>query len=560
MNLKEEFTFLHNLGLNVTLFGKDHKKCHRGSGDRNVFVVISRSDGDKLHYRNTLPEEDRNRLKNWIRCGDPTGLTAEWREVHVGHSKWKAYLAGESQEIDCSGVMDEMFVDDGGNKYTYAYTGEPKWIKITHPEDQIRLSEHPGKLNNEAKAFSIPSGLTTAEEEVYNQAGKANYGKAPGVVVITDLAKDYDDLAAMVVLKELHRLGFVHLEAFIANLEPSRKRAIYGRVNLDSLGLQDVPIGVGTKASTKKHEEYGYEFDSSIMPDEKTFQPNKDNFFEDGFELLDLVFNRAIKEDRKVHLLLISSLTDIAEYTDTEDRLKTFQKAVGRVYMQGGYSAGGIPTPRDDAANNTFDMPAAERFHPRLENIPSDVYTKVAAYATNIPASIFNDLGDTKHAIGKDLQNRYQRQGIQFYKTACGPKPVNGITQEKFLHNLSSFYEKHPPGKQTSEKGTPLPEDGTPLPDPNTDEIIPYLTKGLMYDALPALASGGDNLFDILGVLDTESMANQTSIHKVIGTPKQDDLPANPNIHSERMAFVISTILKGGLYDSVQNSSGLQLE
>jgi len=393
-------------------------------------------------------------------------------------------------------------------------------------------------------------------------------------VVITDLAKDYDDLAAMVVLKELHRLGFVRLEAFIANLEPSRKRAIYGRVNLDSVGLQDVPIGVGTKASTKKHEEYKYEFDSPLMPDEKTFQPNKDNFFEDGSELLDLVFNRAIEEDRKVHLLLISSLTDIAEYTDTEDRLKTFQKAVGRVYMQGGYSISteGIPTPRGDAANNTFDMPAAERFHPRLENIPSDVYTKVAAYATNIPASIFNDLGDTKHPIGKDLQNRYQRQGVQFYKTACGPKPVNGITQEKFLHNLSSFYEKHPPGKQTSEKGIPLPEDGTPLPDPGKDfdpnekfnpdkyEIIPYLTKGLMYDALPALATGGDHLVDILGVLDTESMANQTSIHKVIGTPKQDDLDANPNIDSKRMAFVVSTILKGGLYDSVQNSPGSQLE
>ncbi|KAL5313196.1 hypothetical protein ACEPPN_018929 [Leptodophora sp. 'Broadleaf-Isolate-01'] len=108
-------------------------------------------------------------------------------------------------------------------------------------------------------------------------------------------------------------------------------------------------------------------------------------------------------------------------------------------------------------------MPAAKRFHPRLENIPFDVYTKVAAYETNIPASIFNDLGDTDHPIGKDLQNRYQRQGVQFYKTACGPNPVNGITQKKFLHDLSSFYEKHPPGKQTSEKGTPLPEDGTPL-------------------------------------------------------------------------------------------------
>jgi hypothetical protein len=29
----------------------------------------------------------------------------------------------------------------------------------------------------------------------------------PEIVVITDLAKDYDDLSAMIVLKELHRIG-----------------------------------------------------------------------------------------------------------------------------------------------------------------------------------------------------------------------------------------------------------------------------------------------------------------------------------------------------------------
>ena len=148
---------------------------------------------------------------------------------------------------------------------------------------------------------------------------------------------------------------------------------------MDSLGLQDVPIGVGPKASTKKHDEYKYEFDSPLMPDVKTFQPNKDDFFGDGFELLDLVFNRAIKEDRQVILVLISSLTDIADYT--EAHLETFQKVVARVYMQGGYSisAEDIPIPRDDAAHNTFDWPAAEKFHPRLENKPSGVYIKVAA-------------------------------------------------------------------------------------------------------------------------------------------------------------------------------------
>jgi hypothetical protein len=125
---------------------------------------------------------------------------------------------------------------------------------------------------------------------------------------------------------------------------------------------------------------------------------------------------------------------------------------------------------------------------------------------------------------------------------------------------------------QLSEKGTPLPEDGTPLPDPGKDldsnenfdpdkyEIILYLTKGLMYNALAGLATGGDNLVAVLGVLNAESMANQTSIYKIIRTPKLQDVPANPNIHPERMAFVISTILKGRLFNSVQNGPGSQFK
>jgi hypothetical protein len=141
MNLKEEFTFLHNLGLNVTLFGKDLRKCYRGPGKSNFFVIVTRSDGDKLHYRDTIPEEDLNRLKKWIRCGDPTGLTAEWREIYVSQSKWKVYLAGEVQEVDCSRVEDEMFVSDGGTTFTYALTGGAELIKIAHPEDEIRLSK-----------------------------------------------------------------------------------------------------------------------------------------------------------------------------------------------------------------------------------------------------------------------------------------------------------------------------------------------------------------------------------------------------------------------------------
>jgi hypothetical protein len=72
--------------------------------------------------------------------------------------------------------------------------------------------------------------------------------------------------------------------------------------------------------------------------------------------------------------------------------------------MQGGYSIStkGILIP-SDIVNNNFDKEVTKRFHLHLKSILSDIYTKVAIYVTNILASIFNDLRDTKHDIGIDL-------------------------------------------------------------------------------------------------------------------------------------------------------------
>jgi len=64
MNLKEEFTFLYNLSLNIILFGKDLKKYYRGPRKSNFFIIITRSNRDKLYYLDTILEEDLNRLKN----------------------------------------------------------------------------------------------------------------------------------------------------------------------------------------------------------------------------------------------------------------------------------------------------------------------------------------------------------------------------------------------------------------------------------------------------------------------------------------------------------------
>lgn len=403
---------------------------------------------------------------------------------------------------------------------------------------------------------SIPTGLTAEERGFYEklltavQTRKSKGVQAPHVMVITDLGKDYDDLAAILVLKELHRVGLIHLGGVITNMKPSRKRTILGRKILDLLGLQDVPIGVGTAGPVEYCEAFDHEFDASFMPDERTFTPNEDNFFEDGFELLHQVFTRAIREKRQVDLLLISPLGDVVKYANLQPNI--FRKGVRKIYIQGGYSvsAEGILTPREDATNNFNDMTAAREFHEliRKENIPSVVYTRIAAFAARIPAKILSDLEASQHLIGSFLRHCHVKQDVTFYEVACSPKPFKDITQERFLRTRTNFFEKHPPGPLRSPNGTPLTLDGTPLPE--GDQIKPYLVWTIVFDALAAFGIGGEDIATIFGVLDAESMANQTSIHKLVGTQKlQDDLSDIPNINPERMIFVLSALFKGALYE-----------
>ena len=150
MDLNKKVLFLFNQGLSLAYFGKDLHKFIKGSEDCKIFGVFTRSCGDELYY----PEGDMNTFGNWIRCGDPTGLLPEWRDVDAPGYKLKVYLAGENPGIDCTSVMDDMFTNEGEESYTYALNTKTKKItKITHPQDYLDLSISPTLLNSQKLTF-----------------------------------------------------------------------------------------------------------------------------------------------------------------------------------------------------------------------------------------------------------------------------------------------------------------------------------------------------------------------------------------------------------------------
>ena len=139
MDLFEEFDFLHDRDLQVDIFGKDLKRLYDGGNDCKIFVVVTNQDGDELYHPETLPEPDMSELRNWIRCGDPKGFGPEWKSAKISKYDAKIYLAGQDPGVDCTSVMDDMFVEEGGETYTYTYCREGI-RKVSHPYESLSLS------------------------------------------------------------------------------------------------------------------------------------------------------------------------------------------------------------------------------------------------------------------------------------------------------------------------------------------------------------------------------------------------------------------------------------
>jgi hypothetical protein len=396
----------------------------------------------------------------------------------------------------------------------------------------------------------IPSSLSAAEKQQYEtlitavRDRQAQGIKPPQVAVITDLAKDYDDLAAMVVLKELNRLGVINLLGFVANLMPAKKRVRFGRGALDLLDLPHIRIAEGTSGfpdmAGKKHEELAHEFDCNFMADEKDprIYPARH-----GEDLLYQLCQNAVKTREKLTLVLISSLEDI--YTFSKKYPELLRDAVANVVLQGGYSVSqsGDLIPDEAAANNRYDPQAAREFHTFMqkERIPSAVYTKVAAFATPLTSDLFLQMEETRHPLGEYLRMVQVKQDLEFYKTASKKEPKERyapfMDQKWFLTNKTSWFSReHPPD--------------TPYPEGN--DVVQYLDKVVVYDALAALGSSGSDVLDALKVL-TNGDTQPKSIHRVVGFAGP---PSDTGIHPEQMALVLSALLKGSLLSCKTATNG----
>ncbi|KUJ13937.1 uncharacterized protein LY89DRAFT_784773 [Mollisia scopiformis] len=396
----------------------------------------------------------------------------------------------------------------------------------------------------------IPYDLTREEGEVYEalleivEERKKHAGdgkqRIPRIVVVTDLAKDYDDLLAMMCLKELHRLGVVHIEGFVANLMPPDRRALFGRGALDSLGYPDIKIAVGTIGDSKRAlDQHSHEFDNT---EDFMATPDRLKDLPDGQELMKEIFTDAVEKKYGITILTISSLMDLAKFA--EDHGELLKKGLSNVVLQGGYRIiKGRLTADFAAQNNKFDEEGATVFHEFMQdnNIPSCAWTKVAAQAVPIYNTLFEYLDQTRHPLGPYLRKVQVTQDLNFYERACSDHPYAPyMTQDWYVGTKSTWFAA---GHEPDE------------PYPMGEDMIPYFTKVVAYDALAAVGSSGQDVLDKFGIVKPivkrQDVDDET--HRLVGIPAvketedQPGLPQEENFDADKMGLVITALLKGSI-------------
>ncbi len=207
------------------------------------------------------------------------------------------------------------------------------------------------------------------KESSPRNGGMIQSGGQP-VIVFTDVGKDVDDVFALVVLACLRRMFILDPLAVIATLSPQDERARLARVILDSLGLHDVPVGIGTDGGSKDLVEL--------------------HCFDNEHNLLNLphgsmLIPRLLKdaEPKSVTLLCLANLKDVSELMVKHPEL--FSEKIKNVVIMGGASYSEATErlePDETAYNNNCDPAAARMVYLECQKlkIPTTTISRSAAY------------------------------------------------------------------------------------------------------------------------------------------------------------------------------------
>lgn len=315
-------------------------------------------------------------------------------------------------------------------------------------------------------------------EKIKKQFGVQSGSNVPNVVMVTDAGKDLDDEHALVLAAGLHRMGFINFIGAIANLEPAKDRARLVKGTLNELGFPNISVGIGSACfkggTNQKHET------------EAPYAPEGLNLYLTGGQYLFYHFFQDF-EDKSIALVLNSGLTDAASFFMGDP--DAFCRKVASVSIMGGVVADGNEIALDDvgfmqaqigkngAANNCFDEASALFLYRACQEnkIPLTVIMREAAYACQIPFSVYDQMAGTGNPIGINLKGRQTPSMNMLWHAATAPEgsAIRGklpMSRDRKWF-INTFCDGNDPGISDEE------------------DIWPYVGRFQLYDPMNVIAA-----------------------------------------------------------------------
>mmetsp|Transcript_24513 Transcript_24513/g.51331 ORF Transcript_24513/g.51331 Transcript_24513/m.51331 type:complete len:872 (+) Transcript_24513:294-2909(+) len=282
-------------------------------------------------------------------------------------------------------------------------------------QKDLQLEECQEKINGVMMALKneVAYGHT---DPMLNGKDKTSAGTP--LIVITDIGRDIDDALALVMLSSLKKIFILNPLAVIVTLPPLEDRACLARTVLDSLGMHDVPVGLGT---------------DEACPSEITLKPfngiTQQNpfYFERGSSLMARTLSEA--EDKSVKLLCLANLKDISDLIIKQEAL--FRTKVKEVVIMGGAShleAREQLVPDEAASNNSCDLTAARHVYAECQqhSIPTTTISRYAAYGCPLLVSFLDGLKKTNHLLAGEIHNSNFKSMQQLWKKVNMPSWMPG--------------------------------------------------------------------------------------------------------------------------------------
>eukprot|EP00579_Thalassiosira_antarctica_P003907 CAMPEP_0201903278 /NCGR_PEP_ID=MMETSP0902-20130614/55392_1 /ASSEMBLY_ACC=CAM_ASM_000551 /TAXON_ID=420261 /ORGANISM="Thalassiosira antarctica, Strain CCMP982" /LENGTH=957 /DNA_ID=CAMNT_0048437315 /DNA_START=11 /DNA_END=2884 /DNA_ORIENTATION=+ len=238
------------------------------------------------------------------------------------------------------------------------------------------------------------------------------------MIVITDIGRDIDDALAIVMLSSLKKMFILNPLACIVTLAPEEDRACLARTVLDSLGMHDVPVGLGTDVACPG--------EISLRCFNGVAHQNPFHF-ERASSLMSRILTEA--EPKSVKILCLANLKDISELIVKQEVL--FRTKVKEVIIMGGaeYSeARQQLIPDETAFNNNCDLYSTRHVYAECQqnHIPTTTISRYAAYGCPLSISFLDGLQNTNHLLAGEIRNANFKSMQQLWKKVNLPSWMPG--------------------------------------------------------------------------------------------------------------------------------------